>query len=142
MSVYILVVDDEPDVEALFRQQFRRDLRGGRFTMEFAPSAPAALARAADIATAAVVASTNLRREILIRNSNVSLLKGARQRGADIISIPRPRGFDGKRYRDRSPVGKSQGYGHYIARVNGPLRLHQHEVIAALGKMNGSLRLE
>ena len=44
LSVYILVVDDEPDVEALFRQQFRRDLRSGRFTMEFAPSAPAALA--------------------------------------------------------------------------------------------------
>ena len=50
MSVYILVVDDEPDVEALFRQQFRRDIKSGRFTMEFAPSAPAALARAADIA--------------------------------------------------------------------------------------------
>ncbi len=49
LSVYILVVDDEPDVEALFRQQFRRDLRSGRFTMEFAPSAPAALARAAEI---------------------------------------------------------------------------------------------
>ncbi len=49
MSVYILVVDDEPDVEALFRQQFRRDLRAGRFLMEFAPSAPAALQRAADI---------------------------------------------------------------------------------------------
>ena len=44
LSVYILVVDDEPDVEALFRQQFRRDIRSGRFTMEFAPSAPAALA--------------------------------------------------------------------------------------------------
>ena len=29
MSVYILVVDDEPDVEALFRQQFRRDLNRG-----------------------------------------------------------------------------------------------------------------
>ncbi|MGH9696356.1 MAG: response regulator, partial [Bryobacteraceae bacterium] len=50
MSIYILVVDDEPDVEALFRQQFRRDLRTGRFLMEFAPSAPAALARAADVA--------------------------------------------------------------------------------------------
>ena len=49
MSVYILVVDDEPDVEALFRQQFRRDLRSGRFLMEFAASAPVALARAADI---------------------------------------------------------------------------------------------
>ncbi len=43
MTVLILVVDDEPDVEMLFRQQFRRDLRAGRFTMEFAQSAPAAL---------------------------------------------------------------------------------------------------
>ena len=32
----ILVVDDEPDVEDLFRQQFRRDLRAGRFAMDFA----------------------------------------------------------------------------------------------------------
>ena len=43
MTVLILVVDDEPDVEALFRQHFRRDLRDGRFAMEFAQSAPAAL---------------------------------------------------------------------------------------------------
>ena len=49
MSVYILVVDDEPDVEALFRQQFRRDLKSGRFTMEFAPSAAAALDRIAEV---------------------------------------------------------------------------------------------
>jgi len=49
VSAYILVVDDEPDVEALFRQQFRRDLKSGRFLMEFAPSAPAALERAVDI---------------------------------------------------------------------------------------------
>ena len=28
MSLLILVVDDEPDVETLFRQRFRRDLRG------------------------------------------------------------------------------------------------------------------
>ena len=31
MSLLILVVDDEPDVEPLFRQQFRRDIRAGRF---------------------------------------------------------------------------------------------------------------
>ena len=49
LSVYILVVDDEPDVEALFRQQFRRDLRSGRFQMEFAPSAPVALERAGEL---------------------------------------------------------------------------------------------
>ena len=55
MSVYILVVDDEPDVEALFRQQFRRDLRAGRFTMEFAPSGPAALERAANVADPSLI---------------------------------------------------------------------------------------
>ena len=37
MNLLILVVDDEPDVELLFRQQFRHDLRAGRFTMEFCP---------------------------------------------------------------------------------------------------------
>jgi CheY-like chemotaxis protein len=39
----ILVVDDEPDVEMLFRQQFRRDLRAGRFKMDFAQSGEIAL---------------------------------------------------------------------------------------------------
>jgi CheY-like chemotaxis protein len=45
VSLLVLVVDDEPDVEALFRQQFRRELRAGRFAMEFAQSAPMALQR-------------------------------------------------------------------------------------------------
>ena len=48
MSVLVLVVDDEPDVEALFRQQFRRDLRAQRFVMDFAISAADALTRIAD----------------------------------------------------------------------------------------------
>jgi CheY-like chemotaxis protein len=49
MSSLILVVDDESDVETLFRQQFRRDLRAGRFTMEFARSADKALQRISDL---------------------------------------------------------------------------------------------
>jgi CheY-like chemotaxis protein len=48
VSVLVLVVDDEPDVEELFRQQFRRDLRAQRFAMEFANSANDALSRIAD----------------------------------------------------------------------------------------------
>ncbi len=48
MNLLILVVDDEPDVEALFRQQFRRDLRANRFAMDFAQSAAAALTRIGD----------------------------------------------------------------------------------------------
>jgi CheY-like chemotaxis protein len=47
MNVLILVVDDEPDVADLFRQQFRRELRSGRFTMDFAQSAAQALDRIA-----------------------------------------------------------------------------------------------
>lgn len=45
MTLLILVVDDEPDVETLFRQQFRREMRSGRFVLEFALSAAAALQR-------------------------------------------------------------------------------------------------
>jgi CheY-like chemotaxis protein len=48
VSVLILVVDDEPDVEVLFRQRFRRDLRAGRFAMNFASSAVLALQRIAN----------------------------------------------------------------------------------------------
>jgi CheY-like chemotaxis protein len=48
VSFLVLVVDDEADVEMLFRQQFRRDLRAGRFTLEFAQSADSALRRIGD----------------------------------------------------------------------------------------------
>jgi DNA-binding NtrC family response regulator len=48
MTVLVLVVDDEEDVEVLFRQQFRRDLRAQRFAMDFAGSAAQALTRITD----------------------------------------------------------------------------------------------
>ena len=43
MSLFVLVVDDEADVEMLFRQHFRKELRAGDFSMEFALDAPEAL---------------------------------------------------------------------------------------------------
>ena len=55
MTLLILVVDDEPDVEVLFRQQFRHEIRAGRFSMEFAQSAQAALERVADAAGASII---------------------------------------------------------------------------------------
>ena len=55
MSLRILVVDDEPDVEALFRQQFRRDIRDGRFTMDFAQSGNSALNLISDAAGASLI---------------------------------------------------------------------------------------
>ncbi len=55
MSLLVLVVDDEPDVEMLFRQQFRRDLRADRFTMDFAQSADSALRLISDAAGASLI---------------------------------------------------------------------------------------
>ena len=55
MTLLILVVDDEPDVELLFRQQFRRDLRAGRFMMDFAASGEAALQRISDAAGVSLI---------------------------------------------------------------------------------------
>jgi CheY-like chemotaxis protein len=63
MSLLILVVDDEPDVEVLFRQHFRRDLRASRFTMEFAYSASAALDRienAAEVSLILILSDINM----------------------------------------------------------------------------------
>ena len=43
MTGRVLVVDDEPDVEVLFRQQFRHEIREGHYTIDFALSGEAAL---------------------------------------------------------------------------------------------------
>ncbi len=48
MSVSILVVDDEADVAELFRQQFRREVRQGRYVIHFAQSAEEALGKLGD----------------------------------------------------------------------------------------------
>lgn len=43
MTNRVLIVDDEPDVEVLFRQQFRREVREGDYTIDFALSGEVAL---------------------------------------------------------------------------------------------------
>jgi CheY-like chemotaxis protein len=52
MTVSILVVDDEVDVADLFRQQFRREVRGGQYAIHFAVSGEDALAKLATVADA------------------------------------------------------------------------------------------
>ena len=50
-----LVVDDEPDMQMLFRQQFRRELRDGRIAFRFATSGDEALATLAEEGGADIV---------------------------------------------------------------------------------------
>ncbi len=43
MTARILMVDDEPDAQDLFRQNFRREIRKGVYTFDFSMSGAAAL---------------------------------------------------------------------------------------------------
>ena len=43
MTARILMVDDEPDAQELFRQNFRREIRKGVYSFDFALSGEAAL---------------------------------------------------------------------------------------------------
>ncbi len=43
MTIRVLIVDDEADVETLFRQRFRKEVRQGLYELDFAPSAADAL---------------------------------------------------------------------------------------------------
>ena len=85
MSALILVVDDEPDVAELFRQQFRKELRASRFAMEFAQSANEAQTR---------VGSEEAAKLILILSdinmpgmSGIELLPRAREARPDVHVI-------------------------------------------------------
>lgn len=43
MTVSVLVIDDEPDIVELFKRRFRRELRNGEFSLQFAKSGEDAL---------------------------------------------------------------------------------------------------
>lgn len=47
-GIAVLVVDDEPDVEELFKRKFRRELKRGEYILHFAQSGESALAMIKD----------------------------------------------------------------------------------------------
>ena len=84
MNSLILVVDDEPDVEALFRQQFRRDLRAARFIMDFAQSAAQALDLVADAQASLILILSDVNMPGM---SGLDFLPKARQARPDVPVI-------------------------------------------------------
>jgi CheY-like chemotaxis protein len=94
MSLLILVVDDEPDVEALFRQQFRRDIRDGRFAMDFAQSADSALKLISDAAGASLI--------LILSDINMPGMTG-------LELLPKAKG-------QGSTTGRSRHYDHRLRR--------------------------
>ena len=84
MNPLILVVDDEPDVEALFRQQFRRDLRAARFMMDFAQSAAQALDLVAETKASLILILSDVNMPGM---SGLDFLPKARQARPDVPVI-------------------------------------------------------
>jgi CheY-like chemotaxis protein len=106
MKVLVLVVDDEPDIAALFRQQFRRDLRQGRFALEFAASGPQALGLIAAAAGQEII--------LLLSDVNMpgmsgfDLLERARSLRPD-LPVVMITAYDDAATRARAAAGGAQG---------------------------------
>ena len=98
MSVLVLVVDDEPDVEALFRQQFRRDLKTQRFVMDFAVSAADALTRIADPIEQTLI--------LILSDINMPGMTGLEIAKSEGNATQRPHHYD---HRLRRPRNKTEG---------------------------------
>ncbi len=79
MNPLVLVIDDEADVEVLFHQHFRHDLRAGRYAMEFAQSAPAALQRIEDAAEVSLI--------LILSDINMPGMGGAKALRPDVPVI-------------------------------------------------------
>ena len=91
MTVRVLVVDDEPDVESLFRQQFRREVKQGIYTIDFATSGREALEKLSE--------STGERIILLVSDINMPGMSGL-----DLLPLVRAR-------RPELPVFMISAYG-------------------------------
>jgi CheY-like chemotaxis protein len=100
MSVSILVVDDEADVADLFRQQFRREVRQGRYVIHFAQSAEEALGKIDDgIRPALIVILSDINMPGM---DGLSLLRKVKERFMDLpVIMVTAYGDDDRRQRAR-----------------------------------------
>jgi CheY-like chemotaxis protein len=106
MSVSILVVDDEADVAELFRQQFRREVRQGRYVIHFAQSGQEALDQI----------NQGIHPELIVILSDINmpgmdglgLLRKVKERHADLPVIMVTAYGDDERRRKASEYGASE----------------------------------
>ncbi|HZP99399.1 MAG TPA: response regulator [Reyranella sp.] len=106
MSVSILVVDDEADVEDLFRQQFRREVRQGQYVIHFAQSAEEALDKL----------NTGVEPELIVVFSDINmpgmdglgLLRKVKERRADLPVIMVTAYGDDERRRKAAEFGAAE----------------------------------
>jgi two-component system, response regulator, stage 0 sporulation protein F len=106
MTVSILIVDDEPDVATLFRQQFRREAREGEYVLHFAVSAAEALERlAGDIEPRLIVILSDINMPGM---DGLSLLREIKKRFPDLPVMMLTAYGDEERRRRAAEYGASE----------------------------------
>ena len=103
MSVSILIVDDEPDVAALFRQRFRREARDGTYVLHFAGSGEEALtALSGEIQPHLIVILSDINMPGM---DGLALLREIKQRQPDLPVMMVTAYGDDERHRRASELG-------------------------------------
>ena len=106
MSVSILVVDDEADVADLFRQQFRREVRQGRYVIHFAQSGEEALDKLnAGVEPELIVVFSDINMPGM---DGLGLLRKVKERRADLPVIMVTAYGDDERRRKAAEFGASE----------------------------------
>ncbi|HEV7996311.1 MAG TPA: response regulator [Stellaceae bacterium] len=81
MSFSILIVDDEPDLQDLFRQRFRREVREGRYVLHFAASGEEGLCRLAELGPELIVILSDINMPGM---DGLALLREVKQRRPEL----------------------------------------------------------
>ncbi len=81
MGFSILIVDDEPDLQDLFRQRFRHEVREGRYVLHFAASGEEGLRRLAEFGPELIVILSDINMPGM---DGLALLREVKQRRPEL----------------------------------------------------------
>ena len=107
MTAKILVVDDEPDVEDLVRQRFRRQIREGSIAFGFARDGEEALAFLAENPDFDTVVYGDARQSMTYHRGNGNLLSRAE---IDRLNALSPVGLFRFIHHNRAPCAETTGF--------------------------------